>query len=511
MLLRWLVVVSIFFSFTCFAQKESIFNTETITIAIDKIPTSFSPFADKEHITQQFRHLLFDPLFRWDHKHQLENRLVKSWKRIDDKTVRFYLRKDIKFHSGNRLTSNDVLWSFEQAKKEKHYNAKFFNKVDSVKRHSRSSFDIRSSFTDLRLLDHLTYLFILDSTFYKKNKISLDKAPSIIFPPIKTLPTSGTGPYLVYQYNPILGLTVKVNKSYWDNIPSVNSFRFMRVNSAQSRLFALLADDVQVSYSISNKNIIDITENKAKNLVKVPSSNAVFLTINDKLSPILSDKKARGAIHLAINQQGMLKHILNGNGRIERSFMSLSEDSFLDKQGRSTPIIPEYNLHKSKFLLKNVKLPKQLSLLVMLDEVGNTEQVAIALTHMLNKIGIQVVIQKIISREIWDNTNLYYDLTLSTWHTRLISRENIYEDLFLNSFLSSYLQDKFTLKGISDDLQAQSEHFELLQNEGWLMPLFFQDEIWAVHEKFNLEDIFSTNGIPYWSLLEMKEPMVENK
>ena len=500
MLLRCLLLISIFFSVFGFSKEQDQAFPQAIRIAIDQTPISFNPFADKHNISEQFKHLLFDPLLRWNKDHQLEKRLVKSWKRIDSKTIRFYLRKNIHFHSGNKLTSTDVIWSFEQAKKQQ--DSIFSSKIESITRRNRTSFDIRSTLLDSELLDYLTYFFVLDSTFYKKNIGLLETPPPILFPPIKDLPLSGTGPYQVYQYNPVLGLELQASPEYWGGTPEIEHFRFIRINNPQSRLFALLADDVQVSYSIPNQNINDIVESSTKHLVKVPSSNAIFLTINDKLSSVFKNKNARKALHLAINQEGMLKHILNGSGRVNSSFMSTAETEFPYNESITVPAAPEYDLRKSKKLLKNIVLPKQVSLLVMLDEAGNTEQVAIALTHMLNKVGIKVVTQEIMSKYTWDKTNLQYDLTISDWHTRLMGLNNIYNELFINSFLTGYLQDKFAQEGISNNFKKQSIFFKNLQVNDWVIPLFFQDEIWAESSEFNLEDIFSTNGIPYWSLLK---------
>ena len=498
--LRCLLLVSIFFSAICFSKVQYQELPQVVRIAIDQTPISFNPFADKHNISEQFKHLLFDPLLRWNKDHQLEKRLVKSWKRIDSKTIRFYLRKSIHFHSGNKLTSSDVIWSFEQAIKEQ--NSVLLGKIESITRRNRTSFDIRSTLSDSELLDYLTYFFVLDSAFYKNNIGLLETAPPILFPPVKDLPLSGTGPYQVYQYNPVLGVELQANPEYWGGIPEIEHFRFIRINNPQSRLFALLADDVQVSYSIPNHNINDIVESPTKHLVKVPSSNAVFLTVNDKSSSVFKNKNARKGLHLAINQEGMLKHILNGSGRVNLSFMSAAETEFPYTESITMSPPPEYDLRKSKQLLKNIMLPDHVSLLVMLDEAGNTEQVAIALTHMLNKVGIKVVTQEIMSKYTWDKTNLQYDLTISDWHTRLMSINNVYNELFINSFLTGYLQDKFAQEGISHNFNKQSIFFKNLQLNDWVIPLFFQDEIWAESSEFNLEDIFSANGIPYWSLLK---------
>jgi len=240
--------------------------------------------------------------------------------------------------------------------------------------------------------------------------------------------------------------------------------------------------------------------------VRVPSSNVIFLTINDKLSPILENEDARKAIHLAINHQGMLKYILKDNGQVHPSILSLAENTLVDgKSNPSKEIMPEYDLDKAKSLIKKMNVPKQMSLLVMLDEVGNTKKVAEALTKMLKRIGITVVTQEIDSKDIWKNTNLYYDFTVSTWDTRLMSRDNMFENLFLDSDLSDYLQDKFKQQGLNNNFKSQSDYFKSLQQNNWIIPLFYQDKIWAQNNKFNLKEIFSSNGIPYWSLFKVKK------
>ncbi|MEG3753164.1 ABC transporter substrate-binding protein [Psychromonas arctica] len=504
MFLRWMLMVSMLYSVGSLAQSQNVFNPQAITVAIDKTPVSFNPFTDDSLMTQQFKHLLFDPLFRWDDQQHLQGRLVEHWERLDKTTVRFFLRENIHFHTGNLLTSKDVIWSFEQAKKQS--SISFLSKLEWVKATQQFSFDIRSSLTDIELLDHLTNLFVLDSTFYQSNANLLDTSPSIILPPVKTPPMSGTGPYLIQQYNPMLGIVVVANPHYWDGEPETKYFRFMRINKPQSRLFALLADDVQVSFGVPNKTAEDLEENTIKNLVRVPSSNVIFLTINDKLSPILENEDARKAIHLAINHQGMLKYILKDNGQVHPSILSLAENTLVDgKSNPSKEIMPEYDLDKAKSLIKTMNVPKQMSLLVMLDEVGNTKKVAEALTKMLKRIGITVVTQEIDSKDIWKNTNLYYDFTVSTWDTRLMSRDNMFENLFLDSDLSDYLQDKFKQQGLNDNFKSQSDYFKSLQQNNWIIPLFYQDKIWAQNNKFNLKEIFSSNGIPYWSLFKVKK------
>ena len=504
MWLRWCVVFSMCYSVVCFSQEQLTFKNPTVTIAIEQTPTSFNPLSDSGEMAQHFRHLLFDPLFRWDKNHQIESRLVKFWKQIDDKTVRFYLRKNIRFHSGNLLTAKDVIWSVGEAKKQR--TNVFFNNLDKIIMRGEYTFDITSRLSNSQLFDYLTSIFILDSSFYDKNSALLTKAPTLISDPVNKLPLSGTGPYTVHQYNPLLGIEVVSNPNYWGGDSDVKYFRFMQVNKTQSRLFALLADDVQISYATPSQNIKDVSESGAKRLLLVDSPNAIFLAINDKLTPALKNKKIRKALHLAIDQEGMLKHILNGVGQVNSSVIELTENKLSRQQMDGSISLPSYDLNKSKAMLKTLTLPKELSLLVMLNEQVDMEKIALTLANMVNRIGIKVTIQKVDSKEIWNKTNLYYDLTLSTWHTQLLNRDNVYDDLFINSYLSDYLRDKSEQGAITNDFDSKFKYFELLQQEDWVVPLFSKKTIWAESGNFNLKDIFSSNGIPYWSLLK-----VENK
>jgi len=56
---------------------------------------------------------------------KFEGRLAERWERTDPLTVRFYLRKGVKFHSGNLMTAKDVKWTIERVKTSKDFKALF--------------------------------------------------------------------------------------------------------------------------------------------------------------------------------------------------------------------------------------------------------------------------------------------------------------------------------------------------------------------------------------------------
>ena len=259
----------------------------------------------------------------------------------------------------------------------------------------------------------------------------------------------------------------------------------------------MLADDVQVSYGVPNKEAVEFTDNTLKNLVKVSSSNIIFLTINDNKSSVLQNDKAREALHLAINQPGILKYVLKNNGQV--SSVSMPVKNARDAKNQT---MPEYDLTKSKALLNKLNLPKQLTLLVLADEAGYNHKIAVALSKMLKMVDIEVVFNETDSLDIWNTTLEGYDLTLSSWRTHLMDVYNVDEALFKNSTLATYLNNKSLPQTESDHFDSQSKAFEFLQQNNWVIPMFYQDDIWAQSRAFNLADIFSSNDIPYWSLFK---------
>ncbi|HOO90881.1 MAG TPA: ABC transporter substrate-binding protein, partial [Syntrophales bacterium] len=100
-------------------------NAKTLKLAMDADPVSLDPHVQLSGGMLQYSHMVFDPLVRWTQEMDFEPRLATKWERLDDRTMRFYLRKGIKFHSGNPLTGEDVKWTVERLKKSQDFKGLF--------------------------------------------------------------------------------------------------------------------------------------------------------------------------------------------------------------------------------------------------------------------------------------------------------------------------------------------------------------------------------------------------
>ncbi|WP_169337225.1 ABC transporter substrate-binding protein [Psychromonas ossibalaenae] len=493
-----MVLILLSVSLFCSAQnKADTISSGAVNIAVDEIPVYFSPYAAAAPALQ-FSHLFFDPLVRWGKNQQLERRLLKKWKTVKPGITRFYLKKNIKFHSGNKLSSRDVVWTFSEINKQQKSRL-FFADITSIKRVNSSAFDVYSTLSTSQLLDYLTHFFVLDSKFYSKPQHALTTRQSMLTAPAKTLSISGTGPYIIKEYNPALHLKVVRNEKYWQEEAPLAELNFIKVKSATSRLFALLADDVDISESISSESADSVEISESKLLVQAESSNALFFTMNDIRRPVFKSTNARNALHLAINQEGMLKHIIHGMGSISSIFRPLEHT----ENPLPNPELPGYDVKTSKSLLSKVTMPKQLSLLVMADRNGSTNEVVQALTNMMRRIGIKLNTTEVNRTEEWNRLHSSYDFSLSVWQTALMDRDNIYQNLFTESHLSVFFSERFLEAKLEGSLEKQAVFFEKMQQSHLVIPLFSKNKVWGTDRKYNLQDIFSVNGIAYWQKLQL--------
>ncbi|WP_257981339.1 ABC transporter substrate-binding protein, partial [Aeromonas salmonicida] len=96
-----------------------------IKVAVASDATSLDPQEQLSGQTLEMSHLVFDPLMRYTQDLKFEPRLAEKFERIDDKTVRFFLRKGVKFHSGNDFTADDVVWTVNRLKSSVDFKAIF--------------------------------------------------------------------------------------------------------------------------------------------------------------------------------------------------------------------------------------------------------------------------------------------------------------------------------------------------------------------------------------------------
>jgi len=83
---------------------------DTLRIAVNDWWPTLDPYQFPLDEAAVFFRTVYETLISYDERaHKFVPRLAKSWKRIDDKTIEFDLRDDVKFHNGDKFDADDVV------------------------------------------------------------------------------------------------------------------------------------------------------------------------------------------------------------------------------------------------------------------------------------------------------------------------------------------------------------------------------------------------------------------
>ena len=192
-------------------------QAETFKFALDADPVSLDPHEQLSGGTLQMSHWLFDPLVRWTGTYEFEARLAERWERIDEVTVRFHLRKGVKFHSGNPFTAKDVVWTLERLQASPDFKG-IFGVFAGAKAVDEHTVDLMTKAPYGMFLNAATYIFPMDSAYYSGTDAN-GKDKGLVVKhgdSFASRNVSGTGPYTIGSREQGVKVEFDRNTAYWD-------------------------------------------------------------------------------------------------------------------------------------------------------------------------------------------------------------------------------------------------------------------------------------------------------
>ena len=183
---------------------------KTLRMAYDADPASLDPHEQLSGATLQLSHLVFDPLVRFRKDLTLEPRLAKSWEQIDERTTRFHLRDDVRFHSGRRMTAEDVAWTFDRLKRSPDFKA-LFEPFEAAKVVDDQTIDLITKGPYPLVLNLATYIFPMDREFYTGTDARGAPKDAVVKhgSSFASANMSGTGPFIVTEREQGIRLELK--------------------------------------------------------------------------------------------------------------------------------------------------------------------------------------------------------------------------------------------------------------------------------------------------------------
>jgi peptide/nickel transport system substrate-binding protein len=305
---NWLVraaILSLYSLATALSFAAGPAKIDRVVIAQGVYPVSFDPHRSIDIPSRNIHANIYDTLLVRDQKLQLAPSLAESYKRIDDNTWEFKLRKNVVFQNGEPFDAKDVKFSIDRvlSANEKSPQRGWINTVTSVQVVDNSTVRIVTNGPDPVLPARLTLIFMVPDQYVKE--VGTEK--------FATNPV-GTGPYKIGKWERGDYLDLDANPTYWGKAPIVKQARFRTIADTAARLAALRSGDVQLTTNLPADYLESIKKTAGLTVSTAPSSRVMFIAlVNTKKGP-LQDVRVRQAINHAVDVKAIINGVLLGYG-----------------------------------------------------------------------------------------------------------------------------------------------------------------------------------------------------
>ena len=489
---------------------------QTLNFAYDADPVSLDPHEQLSGGTLQLSHMLFDPLVRWNQELGFDPRLATSWKRIDDTTVRFDLRHGVKFHSGNPMTAEDVIWTINRLKSSPDFKGIFAGWVSATKV-DEDTIEIKTDGPSPLFLNTATYVFPMDSKFYEAGGAEIAKHGDSF----ASQHASGTGPFIITQREQGVRVVFERNPNYWDTKSpgNVQKAVLRPIKEAPTRVAALLAGDVDFIAPVPPTDLDRVRNNPNTKLVTMPGTRIITLQLNEKRNPALANKKVRQAIVYAINNEGIVKKIMKG---FATPAAQMSPKGYA---GHNPALKPRYDVAKAKALMAEAGYPDGFKTTMMCpnNRYVNDFKICEAASAMLAKIGIEVDLTTMPKAQYWPKFDeRAADIMMIGWHADTEDSANFSEFLTMtpnadtgrgqynSGNYSNPEVDRLTLASLTETDPAKRAAMlqkveQILYDDAAYVPLHWQNLAWGARKGVMIEDVVNVMNFPYLGDLVIKK------
>ncbi len=487
---------------------------KTLRVAFDADPVSLDPHEQLSGGMLQYSHWVFDPLVRWTQEMTFEPRLATKWEQIDANTMRFHLRKGVKFHSGNDFTAADVKWTLERLKKSPDFKGLFvpFTGAKVIDDHT---VDLITEKPYGLVLNMATYLFPMDSKFYTgtdKNGQPKDRINKTA-PTFAKLNESGTGRYVVAEREQGVKLVLEEFPGYWDaKAGNVSKIILTPIKEAATRVAALLAGDVDLIAPVPPKDHDRIRGTNDMKLVTWNGGRIITFQMNQHRVEAFKDARVRNAIVHAVNNEAIVKKIMKN---FATPGAQQGPEGYM---GYDPNLTPRYDLAKAKQLMKEAGYEKGFTISMMApnNRYVNDEKIAQAVASMLAKINIKVNLKTLPKAQYWDEFDARAaDMMMIGWHSDTEDSANFTEYLTMtpnketgygqynSGNYSNPEVDKLVIASQSETNMEKRKGIlqkveRLLYEDAAFVPLHWQHLSWAAKKNVMIEDVANSQNFPYF-------------
>lgn len=359
-------------------QAESTASTDTLRVILNSEPSNLDPHNNTRLTAWAVQEEVFDKLVTKDDDGNIVPDLAIKWEQIDDKTTRFYLRDDVTFHDGTKLTADDVVFSLQRAC-EASGSKTFFIAFDAenIKKVDDYTVDVATKEPFAAVLNYLASArgaILCKSAVESKGDEEFGRSPV------------GSGPFKFVSWTTGDKIVLERNEEYWGDKPAYTNLQFRFVTEATNRAIEVETGGADIAYSIAANDAERLQGNSDVSVITGPAYQYVYVSMNMS-DETLKDHKVRQALTEAIDIPSLVEAVYGDSAQVADSYMSPSVAYHVSMEPKT------YDPEDAKKLLAEAGYDDGLELTIKMAEDNNFSTMAEIIQGMWAEVGVTANIE----------------------------------------------------------------------------------------------------------------------
>jgi len=344
-----------------------------LVMAIETEPVGFDPTLVTAFASHRVLENVYDGLLKYDENMNLIPNLAVDFEVVDPYTIVFEIREGVKFHNGESLTVEDVLFTFERIRdpEVKAPAATYYGEVESIKviEGNKVEFKLKIPMASSLLPNFAGVNSAILSKSFVESGANLQ------------LVTNGTGPFFMAEF--VAGNYITLRKYFVEGLPYLSEIKMMIMPEEVTRVSALRNGDVDLAKISEPLSLRQLPSDRFK-IYRTPVLSYYLLGFNTTRGP-LSKPEVRNALNYAVNREMIVKAVafdeatITGPLNPELDFWALQPNEFEEYT---------YNPAKAKQLLTEAGYPNGFEFEIVAAQRYNFDKVAQVIQAQLAEVGV---------------------------------------------------------------------------------------------------------------------------
>ena len=381
------------------ACAPAILDAKTLRFSSQGDITTLDPHGNNEGFTNAYLDQIYDPLVTRGKQLKVEPCLALSWQAVNETTMRFKLRPNVRFHDGTPFTADDVVFSIQRALSDTSNFKPYLAGVKEGRKVDDLTVDIVTDGPAPVLIPQLTEVRMMSKAWSTAHNVLKPQDYKNKEETFASRNANGTGPYIVQSRDADVKTVAVLNSNYWGKVEgNVNEIVYLPIKQDSTRIAALLSGEIDFVLDVPPQDIGRLKLDPKIKVLEGNENRTVFLGMDQWRDELLyssvkgknpfKDRRVREAFQKAIDVNAIKTQVMRGLSIPTAVMFAPQVDGYPKDLDRVKPPDRE----GAKKLLADAGYAQGFS--VTLDcpnnRYINDEKICVAIAAMLAQVNVKV-------------------------------------------------------------------------------------------------------------------------